>query len=90
MNCPECGGAAQVKDSRPHEEGRTRRYQCKVCSTRFTTLELVSHSGNSPGRDPFQLRVHEMRVESLDEIESELAHILSVLRRRYNITEEAT
>lgn len=36
-----------------------------------------------------ELRVHALRAESLDEIESELAHLLGVLRKRYNITEES-
>lgn len=87
MKCPECGGATRVVDSRPTEQGRTRRYKCEVCSSRFTTIEVLSHVGASQGRDPLELRVHSLRVESLDEIESELAHLLGVLRRRYSIEE---
>lgn len=90
MKCPECGGATRVRDSRPTEQGRTRRYQCDVCSSRFTTIEVLSHVGQSQGRDPLELRVHALRAETLDEIESEVAHLLGVLRRRYNVQEEST
>ena len=88
MKCPECGGVAGVKDSRPTAQGMTRRrYQCGSCGVRFTTHEMVSHTGDSQGRDPLELRVHALRAETLDEIESEVAHLLGVLRRRYNIAE---
>jgi transcriptional repressor NrdR len=44
MRCPFCGhDDAQVKDSRPSEDGtaiRRRRY-CSACSQRFTTIERV-------------------------------------------------
>ena len=44
MRCPFCGhDDAQVKDSRPSEDGTSirRRRFCAACSQRFTTIERV-------------------------------------------------
>lgn len=44
MKCPECGhDKSYCLDSRPTEEGHTRRrLTCRACHCRFTTLEMVA------------------------------------------------
>lgn len=42
MDCPFCGGATQVKDSRPMADGIRRRRECVVCKGRFTTHERLA------------------------------------------------
>lgn len=44
LMCPECGKRkAKVIDSRTDGKGsfRRRRYQCKHCSHRFSTVEII-------------------------------------------------
>lgn len=49
MKC-ECGGKTKCLDSRVQsgvERSTRRRYQCKVCGKRFSTLEFVAADGES-------------------------------------------
>ena len=40
--CPKCNGATTVYDSRPKENGTTKRYrECLHCGHRFKTIEIV-------------------------------------------------
>lgn len=39
--CKQCKVKTKTIDSRPHEEGWTRRRLCEKCGDRFTTLESV-------------------------------------------------
>ena len=40
MNCPYCDSdQTSVKDSRPGDDGRYRRYVCSACGERFSTIE---------------------------------------------------
>ncbi len=42
MICRQCGAQSDVIDSRPRREGLEwrRRYRCRRCSYRFTTVEI--------------------------------------------------
>ena len=40
MNCPLCGGALRVVDSRPYEKSVRRRRDCEQCKYRTTTYEI--------------------------------------------------
>ena len=43
MKCPQCGGRAMCKDTRPAEDYRWRRYVC-ACKYSFTTSEMVDNA----------------------------------------------
>lgn len=49
MKCPECNGKTEVFDSR-WKEGNVvrRRRQCRSCSHRFTTNEVVEYPAPRP------------------------------------------
>lgn len=40
MNCPTCGSATHVIDSRKATRWVRRRRECKECGERFTTIEM--------------------------------------------------
>lgn len=40
MNCPICGGATRVADSRPNSDSIRRRRECLECKNRFSTVEI--------------------------------------------------
>lgn len=40
MNCPQCGGASQVVNSRHTDQSVRRRRECTGCSKRWTTYEV--------------------------------------------------
>ena len=40
--CPKCNGATTIYNSRPQENGTTKRYrECLHCGHRFKTIEIV-------------------------------------------------
>ena len=40
--CPKCNGATTIYNSRPKENGTTKRYrECLHCGYRFKTIEIV-------------------------------------------------
>lgn len=39
--CPRCDGKAECVDSRPYEGRTRRRYRCKPCGVRWTTMEVL-------------------------------------------------
>ena len=44
IRCPACGGRCRTVDSRPRKNGRARRYQCRECGHRFSTIEFVAEA----------------------------------------------
>lgn len=57
MDCPYCGSASRVIDSRPIPDGVRRRRVCKVCTKRFTTHERLA---------PAQLKVRKRRGRTME------------------------
>lgn len=53
MNCPYCGNASRVIDSRPIPEGIRRRRECLSCKRRFTTTEKTLPEGEVLSGDKF-------------------------------------
>lgn len=45
MNCPECGSKAGAIDSRNNGEITYRRFECRKCKSRFTTIEQIVPDG---------------------------------------------
>jgi len=45
MNCPRCTSKAYVINSRENKNGRYRRYECKECKYRFSTIEVELMEG---------------------------------------------
>lgn len=69
MDCPFCGGATQVKDSRPMADGIRRRRECVACKGRFTTHERLA---------PAEVRVTKLTGRSEP---FEAAKLVRVVRR---------
>lgn len=70
MDCPLCGGATRVIDSRPMDGGIRRRRECERCGRRFTTHERVA---------PVELRV--VKSGSRGREAFSVAKLLRVIRR---------
>jgi len=59
MNCPRCGAATKIEETRSSPDGETRRYRrCTRCSRRFATVEqldlgsiVVEKGGEPPSGD---------------------------------------
>lgn len=85
ISCPECGGATEVKDSRPTFEGNSirRRRRCVSCGLRCTTFEEVRVESEPTGqRDPFKYRrADEMRRLFADLSADDAMTMLRLVRR---------
>ena len=44
MNCPKCGAATKVADSRSDNKSVHRRRKCSLCGNVFYTAETISNS----------------------------------------------
>jgi len=73
MDCPYCGSASRVIDSRPIQDGVRRRRVCKVCTKRFTTHERLA---------PAQLKVRKRGGRGIESfrVEKLMASLTKVVR----------
>ena len=56
MKCPTCKSSAKVLETRCRDVYTTRRWQCKNCFVRFTTMETLMRIGaRSEGASPEQM-----------------------------------
>jgi transcriptional repressor NrdR len=80
MECPFCGGATQVKDSRPMADGIRRRRECVVCKGRFSTHERLA---------PAEVRVVKLTGRSEPFDRGNLERVLRRVTRDTGVGEEA-
>lgn len=80
MECPFCGGATQVKDSRPMADGIRRRRECVVCKGRFSTHERLA---------PAEVRVAKLSGPSEPFDRAKLERVLRRVTRDTDVGEEA-
>lgn len=74
--CPTCGGRTQCIDSRPRKNGIRRRRMCRVCSARFTTLEvIIGADGRGDMPEVYVQRI----VDDLKAKHADLANIITDL-----------
>jgi transcriptional repressor NrdR len=80
MKCPECKGKTEVFDSR-WKEGNVvrRRRQCRSCSHRFTTNEILEHPAPRPVKSnvikmkPKKQRINYNNIDDMTDEELESA-----------------
>jgi transcriptional repressor NrdR len=80
MECPFCGGATQVKDSRPMADGIRRRRECVACKGRFSTHERLA---------PAEVRVVKLTGRSEPFDRGKLERVLRRVSRDTGVGEEA-
>ena len=80
MDCPFCGGATQVKDSRPMADGIRRRRECTVCKGRFTTHERLA---------PAEVRVIKLTGRSEPFERAKLERVARRVTRDTDVADEA-
>jgi transcriptional repressor NrdR len=80
MECPFCGGATLVKDSRPMADGIRRRRECVVCKGRFSTHERLA---------PAEVRVAKLSGPSEPFDRAKLERVLRRVTRDTGVGEEA-
>ncbi|HUO87060.1 MAG TPA: ATP cone domain-containing protein [Thermoanaerobaculia bacterium] len=80
MECPFCGGATQVKDSRPMADGIRRRRECVECKGRFTTHERLA---------PAEVRVTKLSGRSEPFERANIERVIRRVTRDTDVTAEA-
>lgn len=80
MECPFCGGATLVKDSRPMADGIRRRRECVACKGRFSTHERLA---------PAEVRVAKLSGPSEPFDRAKLERVLRRVTRDTGVGEEA-
>lgn len=80
MECPFCGGATLVKDSRPMADGIRRRRECVACKGRFSTHERLA---------PAEVRVAKLSGPSQPFDRAKLERVLRRVTRDTGVGEEA-
>lgn len=84
MICPKCGRESfTCIDSRPHDEmSRRRRYKCKDCDFRFTTMESIipDRSAVKYDKNAISMLIEDNKrkkkfIENIEKIDSILAEM---------------
>ena len=72
MKCPECNGKTEVFDSR-WKEGNVvrRRRQCRSCSHRFTTNEVIEYPTPRPVKSNVIKMIQRINYNNIDDMTDE-------------------
>jgi len=77
--CPRCGGASEVKDSRPSSIGGSsavrRRRMCRGCGARWTTWETLLGGGRLEQHLGSAARAATVAIASLQNMQDEIRQL---------------